>query len=100
MMVFSSWNGVVSLLSSPLSSSRSQVRDPEVLELVPDGVCMFWAGLIEKPFEVVLRWPHLALVAECSDRDAPHARASRLAIVAVSCGRGPLKVLLAPLCRL
>jgi hypothetical protein len=41
-----------------------------VLELVPDGVCMVWAGLLEEPLEVVCERPRLTLVAPCESRDA------------------------------
>jgi hypothetical protein len=62
---------------------------------MPHVVRMVWTGLLEKPFEVVHRRPHLMLVVACSDQGAPHAGATILAIVAV--GRGPLKALFAPL---
>jgi hypothetical protein len=71
-----------------------------VLELVRDGVCIVWAGFLEEPLEVVRGWPRLMLVTACGGWDAPHARATRLPVVAiimVSCGHGPLKALLAPL---
>jgi hypothetical protein len=34
-----------------------------VLELVPDKVCVVWAGFLDEPLEVVRRWTHLILVA-------------------------------------
>jgi hypothetical protein len=40
---------------------------------VPDGVCVVWAGLLEKPFEVVCSW-------------------ARLTIFAIGHGHGPFKV--------
>jgi hypothetical protein len=55
---------------------------------VPDGVCVVWAGLFVKPFEVVM-------VVVCGGRGAPHARVARLADVVIGHGHGPLKVLLA-----
>jgi hypothetical protein len=64
---------------------------------MPDGVYVVWAGLLEKPFEVVHRRPRLMLVIVRGGRSAPHARATRLAIVALGHGRGLLKALLAPL---
>jgi hypothetical protein len=71
-----------------------------VLELVSDGVCVVWVGLLEKPIEVVRRWPHRTLVATRSGRDAPHVGATHLlvvAIIAVGHGHSPLKALFAPL---
>jgi hypothetical protein len=70
-----------------------------VLELVPDGLHVVWAGLLEESLEVVGRRPHLTLVAVCGSRDAPHVGAAHLPIVAVivvGCGRSPLRTLLAP----
>jgi hypothetical protein len=67
-----------------------------VLKLVPDGVCMVWAGFLEKPPEVVRRWHRLTHVAACSIRDAPHTRVACLTIIAIGCGHDPLKALLAP----
>jgi hypothetical protein len=43
-------------------------RDHETLhhlmapELVPDGLCVVWVGLLEEPLKVVRRRPHLMLV--------------------------------------
>jgi hypothetical protein len=56
-----------------------------------------WACLLNKHFDVVHRRPRLVLVIVCSDRGEPHIRAAYLTIVVVGNGRGPLKVLLAPL---
>jgi hypothetical protein len=50
---------------------------------VPDGVCMVWAGFLEEPLEMVCSWPHLVLAAVHGGRDAPHARAAYLFIIAV-----------------
>jgi hypothetical protein len=36
-----------------------------VLELVLDGVCVVWTGLLEEPLEVVRRRPHLMLSTVC-----------------------------------
>jgi hypothetical protein len=36
-----------------------------ILELVPDEVCMIWAGLFEKTLEVICMWPCLTLVTAC-----------------------------------
>jgi hypothetical protein len=68
-----------------------------VLELVPDEVCVLWAGLLEKAFEVVHRQPHPMLVVACGSWGAPHAEGSHLTVVAVDRGHGPLKALLVPL---
>jgi hypothetical protein len=49
---------------------------------------------------VVPRWPGLSLVTTTGGRDAPHAGAARLPVVAsamVGHSRGPLKALLVPL---
>jgi hypothetical protein len=76
------------------------VWDPEVLELVPDEVCVVLSSFLKEPLEVVCRRPRLTLVAACSGQSASHAGAARLPIVAiimVGCGRGPLDALLAPL---
>jgi hypothetical protein len=61
---------------------------------VPDGVCVVWTGLVEKPFEVVHRQPCLTLVVASGGQGVPHAGATRLTI---GHGRGPLKALFAPL---
>jgi hypothetical protein len=58
------------------------------------------AGLHKESPEVVCRRPHLTLVAVCGNHDTPYARAAYLpvpAIVVVGRGRGPLRILLAPL---
>jgi hypothetical protein len=71
-----------------------------VLELVSDEVCVVWTGFLEDPLQVVCGWPCLMFVAMCSGQDAPHVGDAHLpdvAIIVVSCGRGPLKPLLAPL---
>jgi hypothetical protein len=53
---------------------------------------------LEKPLEVVRRWPHWILAAVHIGRDASHTKATHLPITAVVVGaRGPLKALLAPL---
>jgi hypothetical protein len=61
---------------------------------VPDEVCVVWADLLEKPFEVFCRRPRLTLVIACGGRGARHAGAARLTVIAV--GRGSLKALVAP----
>jgi hypothetical protein len=66
-----------------------------LIELVLDRVCVVWAGLFEKPLEVVCRQPRLSLVAVCDGQGAFPARAACLTIIAI--GHGPLKALLAPL---
>jgi hypothetical protein len=58
---------------------------------------MIWAGLLKKPFEVVRTRPHPTLVIRCGGQGAPHTRVSRLAVIVIGHGRGPVKVLLAPL---
>jgi hypothetical protein len=76
------------------------VRTVAVLELVPDGVCVVWAGLLEKPLEVVHRRPCRTLVSVHGGRDVPHAEAAHLPVVAVivaSHRHSPLKALFAPL---
>jgi hypothetical protein len=70
------------------------------LELVPDGVCVVWAGFLEEPLEVVCKRPHLMLVTVNGGQDMPHTGVARLpvtAVVMVGHHRGPLRVLLAPL---
>jgi hypothetical protein len=67
---------------------------------MPNGVCVVWVGLLEKPLEVVCRRPRPTLVTMHGGGDASHARAAHLpvkAIIMVGRGRGPLKALLAPL---
>jgi hypothetical protein len=62
-------------------------------------VCLVWASLLEMPLEVVCRWPHRTLVTAHGSRDAPHARAAYLPIMAVIVaghGRSPLKALVVP----
>jgi hypothetical protein len=69
-----------------------------ILELVPDGVRVIWAGFLKEPLEVVRRWPRLSLVTVSGSRDASHARAARLPVITdVRAGRshGPLRALLA-----
>jgi hypothetical protein len=69
-----------------------------VFELVPDGLHMVWASLLEEHIDVVPRWPHLMLVTGRDTRDASHTRATRLPIVAVIVvGHGHLMMPLAPL---
>jgi hypothetical protein len=68
-----------------------------VHELTSDEVCVVWADLLEKPFEVVHRWHCLTPAVACSGQGVPHVRAARLTIVAVGRGHDPLKALLAPL---
>jgi hypothetical protein len=71
-----------------------------VIELVPDGVCMIWAGFLDERLEVVRRRPHLTLVAMRYSRHASRAGAARLPVVAVIMvgrGCGLLRALLAPL---
>jgi hypothetical protein len=62
-----------------------------------DRVCVIWAGLLEKPFEVVHRRPRLMLIVACGGWGAPHTGATRLAILAIDRGHGPLKALFVPL---
>jgi hypothetical protein len=47
-------------LDAPGEGPRGQktLHHPAVLELVLDRVCVVWAGLLNKPLEVVRRWPH------------------------------------------
>jgi hypothetical protein len=100
MVAYSMRKDLVSLPPKYSSNSASQVWDPDVLELVPDEVCVVWSSFLKEPLEVVFRRPRLMLVAACSGRSASHAGAARLPIVAiimVGCGRGPLDALLAPL---
>jgi hypothetical protein len=71
-----------------------------VLELMSDGVCVVWVGLLEEPLEVVCRRPLLTLVAVLDGRDTPHVGATCLTVVAVVVvghGHVPLRALLAPL---
>jgi hypothetical protein len=71
-----------------------------VLELVLDGVCVGWAGLLDKHLEVVCGWPHRMLVSMCRSRDVSHTRVAHIPVVAIIMagrGRGPMMVLLAPL---
>jgi hypothetical protein len=63
---------------------REASHHAAVLELMPDGVCVVWAGFLEEPLEVVLGRPRLMLVTACGGQDVPH-------VGAVSCGhRGQL----------
>jgi hypothetical protein len=67
---------------------------------VPDGFCLVSVGLLEKTLEVVCGRSHRTLVTASGGRDASHAGAARLpvmAIVAAGHRHGPLKPLLAPL---
>jgi hypothetical protein len=64
---------------------------------VPDGVCVVWVGLLEKPFELVCRRSHLTLVIVCGGLGALHVGATCLIVVAVSHGRGPMKAMLVTL---
>jgi hypothetical protein len=69
-------------------------------ELVPNRVCVVWAGFLDEPLEVVRGQPCLTLVAVCDSRGAPHARVACLSIVGVivvSHGHGSLEALLMPL---
>jgi hypothetical protein len=71
-----------------------------VLELMLDGVCMVWTGLLEESLEVVCRQPHLALAVVCSSHNMTHAGAICFLIIAAvivhrSCN--PQRALLAPL---
>jgi hypothetical protein len=57
---------------------------------VPNGVCVVWAGFLKEPLKVVHRRPRLMLVAVRGGRDAPHASAGHLPIVAIiEVSRGP-----------
>jgi predicted flavoprotein YhiN len=64
---------------------------------MPNGVCVVWASLHEKPSEVVCRQPSLTLVVACGGRGVPQVGATHFAIIAVNCGCGPLKAVLVPL---
>jgi hypothetical protein len=65
---------------------------------VPDELCVVRAGLHKESPEVVCRQPHLTLVAVCGNHDVPYARAAYLPVpTIVVVGRGPLRMLLAPL---
>jgi hypothetical protein len=67
---------------------------------MPNGVCMVRAGLLEKPLEVVRRWPRSMLVDACGGCGAPHAGFARVPVAGVIMtghGYSPLKTLLAPL---
>jgi hypothetical protein len=71
-----------------------------VLEFVPDGVLLVWAGLLKLSLEVVCRWLRLMFAAVHGSRDAPHIGATCLfdiAVIIVGDGRGPLRMLLVPL---
>jgi hypothetical protein len=69
-----------------------------VFELVPDGLHMVWASLLEEPLDVVPMRPHLMLVVGRGTQDACHTRDTRLPIVAVIVvGHGHLMMPLAPL---
>jgi hypothetical protein len=73
---------------------------PLVFDLVPNGVCVVWIGLLKKPLEVVHGQPQWTLVTVSGGRDASHAGATCLPVMVVITaghGRGPLKGLLAPL---
>jgi hypothetical protein len=54
-----------------------------IFELVTDGVCMVWAGFLEGSLELVLGQHCLTLVTACGGRDAPHAKATCLPVVAI-----------------
>jgi hypothetical protein len=59
-----------------------------------------WVGFLEEPLKEVHGRPRLTLVTVCGGRGAPPAGAASIPVVAVimvSCGRCPLKVLLAPI---
>jgi hypothetical protein len=65
---------------------------------VLDRVRVVWAWLLEKPLEVVCRWPHWTLATAHVGQDACHTEAARLPVgVIIADGRGPLKALLASL---
>jgi hypothetical protein len=67
---------------------------------VPDGVCVVRASYLKESLEVVCRWPRLTLVAVCGSCDTPRVGATCLpvvAIIVVGHGRGPLRMLVAPL---
>jgi hypothetical protein len=71
-----------------------------VLELVLNGVCVVWAGLLKESLEVVCRRSCLVLATACGNRDVPHAKAACFLVVATIiavCGRNPLRTFLAPL---
>jgi hypothetical protein len=62
------------------------------------GVFMVWAGLLEKPLEVVSRRPHWMLVTTRGGRDTPLVGVVCLLVVSIiTAGRGhsPLKALFA-----
>jgi hypothetical protein len=89
-------------LDAPGEGPRGQETShhPAVLEPVLDGVCVVWAGLLNKPLEVVHRWPRQEFVAVRDSRDLSHAGATSLSAAVVAMaghGRGPLRALLAPL---
>jgi hypothetical protein len=60
---------------------------------------MVWAGLLQRPLEVVCRWPYQAHVATRDAQDAPHARTAHFpaaTIITTGHGHGPCSVLPAP----
>jgi hypothetical protein len=64
-----------------------------VFELMLNGVCVVWAGLLLESLEVVCQCARLAL-ATAHARNAPHAKASCFlvaVIVVVSHGPNPLR---------
>jgi hypothetical protein len=76
------------------------VHHVAVLKLVPNGVHVVWAGLLEHSLEVVGRRPGLTHVAIHGSRHMPRAGATHLpvvVIVVVGRGRSQLRTLLAPL---
>jgi hypothetical protein len=67
---------------------------------VPDGVRVVWAGLLEKPLEVVRRRPRWTLVAARGGRDTPRTGATCLPVMAVivaGSGLSPFEALFVPL---
>jgi hypothetical protein len=67
---------------------------------VLDGVHVVSTGLLKDLFEVVCRWPCLALAVTCGGHDVPHAEVTCfliVAIVIVDCSCNPLRMLLVPL---
>jgi hypothetical protein len=67
---------------------------------VPDRVCVVWVGLLEKPLEVIRRWPRWTVAAAHGGRHAPCTGAAHLpavSIITVGHGHRPLKALFARL---
>jgi hypothetical protein len=60
--------------------------------LVLDRVGMVWASLLNKPLEVVRRWPRQASIAMRGSHDLSHAEATYLPAIVIATaghGRGP-----------